>query len=304
MIKKHWLAVTIVFIACLIWLGIFYICYPRPEPVDGYVPVDFKKRSLAVKKSEPQPPPVNHLAVVLDKNQSTAAKIKSVDLISGNLSEAEQQAVIDFIKNSPNGSGEYVVKNNLMNRLVAQNKPMPGLNAALIAIASNKNQDIVVRAYAVQHLRPLYERNRDIAIKDFFYQALLEEDTEVSGGAMLALNYLMNHDEYAADFDRAPVIRQAKKIALNDTANNNNRITAIQVASTTSDPELVEGLRKIVSDKNNHSALRISAIAGLGAIGDESDIASLKIIAQSKNFEKRAASAAIKKISNRRGVIR
>ena len=304
MIKKHWLAVTIVFVACLIWLGIFYICSPRPEPVEGFNPADFKRRTVFAKKSAPQPPPVNHLAVVLNKNQSTAVKIKSVDLISDNLAETEQQAVIDFIKNSPNGSGEYVVKNNLMNRLVAQNKPMPGLNAALIAIASNKNQDIVVRAYAVQHLRPLYERNRDIAIKDFFYQALLEEDTEVSGGAMLALNYLMNHDEYAADFDRAPVIRQAKKIALNDTANNNNRITAIQVASTTSDPELVEGLRKIISDKNNHSALRISAIAGLGAIGDESDIASLKIIAQSKNFEKRAALAAINKISNRRGVIR
>ena len=304
MIKKHWLAVTIVFVACLIWLGIFYICYPRPEPVEGFNPADFKRKTVFAKKSAPQPPPVNHLAVVLDKNQSTAAKIKSVDLISDNLTETEQQAVIDFIKNSPNGSGEYVVKNNLMNRLVAQNKPMPGLNVALIAIASNKNQDIVVRAYAVQHLRPLYERNRDIAIKDFFYQALLEEDTEVSGGAMLALNYLMNHDEYAADFDRAPVIRQAKKIALNDTANNNNRITAIQVASTTSDPELVEGLRKIISDKNNHSALRISAIAGLGAIGDESDIAALKVIAQSKNFEKRAALAAIKKISNRRSVMR
>ena len=304
MTKKHWLAVTIVFVACLICLGIFYICYPRPEPVKGFNPADFKLRTISVKKSVPHPPPVNHLAVVLDKNQSTAAKIKSVDLISDNLAETEQQAVIDFIKNSPNGSGEYVVKNNLMNRLVAQNKPMPGLNAALIAIASNKNQDIVVRAYAVQHLRPLYERNRDIAIKDFFYQALLEEDTEVSGGAMLALNYLMNHDEYAADFDRTPVIRQAQKIALNDTANNNNRITAIQVASTTSDPELVEGLRKIISDKNNHSALRISAIAGLGAIGDESDIAALKVLAQSKNFEKRAASAAIKKISNRLGVIR
>ena len=304
MIKKYWLAVTIVFVACLIWVGIFYICSPRPEAVEGFNPADFKRRTVFAKKSAPQPPPVNHLAVVLNKNQSTAVKIKSVDLISDNLAETEQQAVIDFIKNSPNGSGEYVVKNNLMNRLVAQNKPMPGLNAALIAIASNKNQDIVVRAYAVQHLRPLYERNRDIAIKDFFYQALLEEDTEVSGGAMLALNYLMNHDEYAADFDRAPVIRQAKKIALNDTANNNNRITAIQVASTTSDPELVEGLRKIISDKNNHSALRISAIAGLGAIGDESDIAALKVIAQSKNFEKRAASAAIKKISNRRGVIR
>ena len=98
MIKKHWLAVTIIFVACLIWLGIFYICYPQSEPVDGYVPVDFKKRSLAVKKSAPQPPPVNHLAVVLDKNQSTAVKIKSVDLISDDLSDLDQQAVIDFIK--------------------------------------------------------------------------------------------------------------------------------------------------------------------------------------------------------------
>ena len=114
----------------------------------------------------------------------------------------------------------------------------------------------------------------------------------------------MNQDEYSSDFERAPVIQQAKKIALNDTANNNNRITAIQVASVGKDPELADGLRKIISEKDSHPALRISAIAGLGAIGDESDIANLKIIAQSKNFEKRAASAAIKKISNRRGVIR
>jgi hypothetical protein len=181
---------------------------------------------------------------------------------------------------------------------------MPGMNAAFIEIASNKNQDIVVRAYAVQHLRPLYERSRDVMIKDFFYKALAEEDTEVSGGAMLALNYLMNQDEYSSDFECAPVIQQAKKIALNDTANNNNRITAIQVASVGKDPELADGLRKIISDPNRHSALRISAIAGLGAIGDESDIAALKVIAQSKNFEKRAALAAIKKISNRRNVIR
>ena len=62
--------------------------------------------------------------------------------------------------------------------------------------------------------------------------------------------------------------------------------------------------RGYISDPNRHSALRISAIAGLGAIGDESDIAALKVIAQSKNFEKRAALAAIKKISNRRSVMR
>lgn len=304
MIKKHWLTVTIIFASCLIGLGMFYICHPQAKQVDGFAPVDFKKRSFAVKESVSLHPPVNHLAVVLDKNQSTAVKIKSVDLISDNLSDQDQLVIIDFIKNSPNGTGEYVVKNNLMNRLVAQSRPMPGMNVAFIEIASNKNQDIVVRAYAVQHLRPLYERNRDIAIKDFFYKALLEEDSEVAGGAMLALNYLMNQDEYGSVFDRAPVIQQAKKIALNDTANNNNRITAIQVASVEKDPVLADCLRKIISDENSHSALRISAIAGLGTIGDESDIATLKVIAQSKNFEKRAAHAAIKKISNRRGVIR
>ena len=305
MIYKHFLLFAIISVIGLTCLGIFYIHYSQPEPVVE-VYRDMKNRqSLSVKESaNTTTTSVDYLAIVLDKNQSTAVKIKSVDLVSDNLSEIEQQTVIDFIKDSPNGTGEYVVKNNLMNRLVDQNKPMSGLNDAFIAIASDKNQDIVVRAYALQHLRPLYERNRDVAIKDFFYQALQEEDTEVAGGAMLALNYLMNHDEYGFDFERESVIQQAKKIALNDTSNNNNRITAIQVASVGKDPELADSLRKIISDKNSHPALRISAIAGLGAIGDESDIAALKIIAQSKNFEKRAASAAIKKISNRRGVIR
>ena len=305
MIYKHFLLFTIISVVGLTCLGIFYIHYSQPEPVVE-VYRDMKNRqSLSIKESaNTTTTSVDYLAIVLDKNQSTAVKIKSVDLVSDNLSEIEQQTVIDFIKDSPNGTGEYVVKNNLMNRLVDQNKPMSGLNDAFIAIASDKNQDIVVRAYALQHLRPLYERNRDVAIKDFFYQALQEEDTEVAGGAMLALNYLMNHNEYGADFERESVIQQAKKIALNDTSNNNNRITAIQVASVGKDPELVDGLRKIISDKNSHPALRISAIAGLGAIGDESDIAALKVIAQSKNFEKLAALAAINKISNRRGVIR
>ena len=305
MIKTRWKVITVIFTTCLVGLGVFYLCYPKPKTPFASNPIELKKQRLPGKKSIPQRTLINHhLGIVLGKNQSTISKIKSVDLIPLDLSYAEQKTAIEFIKNSPNGTGEYVVKNNLMNRLVAQNKPIPNMNEAFISIASDKNQDIVVRAYALQHLRPLYEKKQDIAIKVFFYEAMKEEDTEVAGGAMLALHYLMNHEEYGSEFDRTLVIQQAKKIALNDLANNNNRITAIQVASDTSDPELLDGLRKIISNKNSHSALRISAIAGLGAIGDESDIASLMVIVQSRNFEKKAASAAIKRISNRRSIFR
>ena len=305
MIRKHLLAISIIAVACLVWLGVFYALAPKQESPREFSSLKvIRRKNISGSKAVPQPLPIDHFAVVLDRNQTTVAKIRSVDLISDDLSEAEQNDILNFIRTSPNGIGEYVVKNNLMNRLIAQKRPVPNMNASFISIASDKNQDTVVRAYAVQHLRPLYERSRDVVIKDFFYNILQEENTEVSGVAMLSLNYLMNQEEYGSDFDRVPVIQQARKIALDNSANNNNRITAIQVASAEADPELADGLRKIIADKNSHSALRISAIAGLGAIGDESDIASLKVISQSKNFESRAARAALKKISNRRGILR
>lgn len=304
MIRKYLLAISIIAVACLIGFVGFCILTFRQNSLKDFSPVSLRLRNVRGQKITLDPPPVDHFAVVMDRGQTTAVKIKSVDLISDTLSDTEQRTIINFIKTSPNGTGEYVVKNNLMNRLIAQKNPVSDMNASFIAIASDKNQDIVVRAYAVQHLRPLYEKSRDVAVKIFLYEALKEEDTEVSGGAMLALNYLMNQDEYRSDFDRAPVIQQAKKIALDDSANGNNRITAIQVASAGNDPELADGLRKILADADTHSALRISAIAGLGAVGDDSDIAFLNVIAQSKKFESRAARAAIRKISERRRIIR
>lgn len=300
--RKHLLAVAIVFAACLIWLAVFCVCNCMRHTETEVAPVEIIRQEVTEKRSEDRLPPVDHLAVVLGGNQSTADKIKSVDLISDDLSATEQQTIIDFIADSPNGQGEYVVKNNLLNRLVTQKTPWSGMNAALIGIASDRGQDIVVRAYVLQHLRPIYERSRDIALRDFLYDALLEENTEVSGGAMLALNYLMNQDEYRSEFDREPVIQQARKMVIDENANNNNRITAIQIASTESDPELADTLRAIIHDEKKHSALRISAIAGLGAIGDESDLALLKDIAQSKKYERKAAASAIRKIAVRIGV--
>lgn len=239
----------------------------------------------------------------VEEIQSTADRLRAIEMLSTELSFKEQQEIVDFIKNSPNGSGEYVIKNNLMNCLLAQKNPMPELAASLIAIAGDKKQDIVVRAYAVQHLRPLYERFRDAAVKNFLYVALLEEKNEVCGGAMLALNYLMKEDEYSDDFDIMPVIQQARKIALDNTANNNNRITAIQVAAVSGDLELAVALREIISDKNSHSALRISAIAGLGNIGDEADIPLLESISRSDSFERVAAEESLRKLRNSLGLI-
>lgn len=303
MIKKYWFAISVVIIIGAWIVGIFQIASNSAKSVkNGSLTSSVSNTPLP--HTEKMPASINYLPIVLDTQKSTASKIKAVDLLTDNLSDLEQEMIFDFIRTSPNGMGEYVVKNNLMNKLVSQKKPIPDMSSKFIKLASDKNQDIVVRAYSVQHLRPLYEINRDPEIKNFLYEALQEVDTEVSGGAMLALNYLSNHDDYSIEFDKSILIQQARKIALNTTANNNNRITAIQIASSVADPELADCLRGIIADHELHSALRISAIAGLGEIGAESDIASLELIANSNKFERRAARAAIKKISNRRSILK
>lgn len=304
MSRKKWMTVAFALTLCMVMVGLLYV-RPNRHGSDSFpVFLDVSSQPPSSNGYEDKPSVVNHLKNILGDDISTAQRIQLVSSVPDDLSEIEQQSIINFITGFPNTPGEYVVKNNLMNRLVSQVTPLWNMSDVFIGIASDRHQDIVIRAYAVQHLRPLYERSRDATIRDYLYNALFDDDTEVSGGAMLALNYLLSQDEYCSEFEREPLVQQARKVVFDSSANNNNRITAIQIATSYNndpDPELADALRLIIRDENRHSALRISAIAGLGSIGDETDLGLLKNIAQSGKYEERAADAAIRTVLIRHG---
>ena len=118
---------------------------------------------------------------------STAERLRQVHALPDDLSAADREAVARYLKYGENSDIELVIKNDLMNKLRNQKTLPPELTGVLLDLYSDRKQNITVRIYALQHLRPQYELTRDAAIRQAFYDALNETDNEIAGGALLAL---------------------------------------------------------------------------------------------------------------------
>ena len=161
-----------------------------------------------------------------------------------------------------------------MNRLRAQKEAAPELSEMLIDIARDRKQDVVVRAYAVQHMRPWYEVTRDPALKQAFLDLLEERDSEISGGALLALRRLS--EQYPQEFDAAWIGSRAAGLAGDSGAHVLSRVSALQVATLLRAPETADAARRIVVEGSGHTALRLAALAALGELGSWSDLPLLR----------------------------
>lgn len=158
---------------------------------------------------------------------NSAERLKLVEALSDRLEEEDRRRLADYIRSGENNDIEYVIKNNVMNRLRAQKEAAPELSEMLIDIARDRKQDVVVRAYAVQHMRPWYDVTRDPALKQAFLDLLEERDSEISGGALLALRRLS--EQYPQEFDRRMDRRRAAGSGGGSGAHVLSRVSALQV---------------------------------------------------------------------------
>ncbi|MBS1454716.1 MAG: hypothetical protein HP002_15175 [Lentisphaeria bacterium] len=201
---------------------------------------------------------------------NSAERLKLVEALSDRLEEEDRRRLADYIRSGENNDIEYVIKNNVMNRLRAQKEAAPELSEMLIDIARDRKQDVVVRAYAVQHMRPWYEVTRDPALKQAFLDLLEERDSEISGGALLALRRLS--EQYPQEFDAAWIGSRAAGLAGDSGAHVLSRVSALQVATLLRAPETADAARRIVVEGSGHTALRLAALAALGELGSWSDL--------------------------------
>ena len=183
-----------------------------------------------------------------------------------------------------------------MNKLRNQKTLPPELTGVLLELYSDRKQNITVRIYALQHLRPQYELTRDAAIRQAFYDALNETDNEIAGGALLALRYLCT--EYPNEFDTAVISRRAAEIAQDGNVNNLTRLSAVQVAAMLGNAEIEPAIRSLAENASTPLTLRLSAIAGLGQLKRPESRPTLELLAQNKGPEGKAARMALIKFSN------
>lgn len=148
----------------------------------------------------------------------------------------------------------------------------------LLALYNDRTGDPVVREYALQHLRLVYERLAGEAgdpdlrkrILGAYEDALRETDSSIPGTALLSLNTLA--DTVPADVSDELVRARALALLADEHACDRARLTACSIAARRNEPQALPLVRALASDPQASTPLRIAAIAALGELGGEDDL--------------------------------
>jgi hypothetical protein len=253
------------------------------------------------------------VAEIIDPKADSATRLRAVRKLPLDLSSDERIPVIDFLRrwqsDDEDQSGQ-VLKNDLMDSLVAQRSPALNLADIFIEIYADTNQNNVIRDYAIQHLSMLGERIPDAPGWDasqvrYKTELILEAlwtaagtHSSIAGTALMGLARL---SETSPSVDRSRLSTTSLQIAADNGANEAARISAIQVCAKL---HIVKALPTLVqSTRGDRSVLvRVSAIGALGMIGgrDEADL--LKSIAGGTDVRvKPVAETALRRIQQRTG---
>lgn len=192
------------------------------------------------------------------------------------------------------------LKNEVINVLKNQPRRDPNpLIAHLMALYAAPEQDGVLRDYCIQHLGTMYpgtsSSNRE-ALNRLLWEAVGRKHGPTAGTALIALA-----NNIGADISPASVADQAIAISGDGSYSDAARTTAIQIAARLGDTRTVSLAREIAFERGA-VPLRVSAIAAVGALGNEHDLPQLQPLADSTEIRLRtAASAAIRRIEQRLG---
>ena len=220
-------------------------------------------------------------SIVGSNEMNLADRLKAVHSLGKNLSPEEVSALYEFLKESTNpedksGAFLHVLKNDTIRVLRHQVAPPAGLTGTLIEIYQDESQDSVIRDYAIQHLVSWYQQGAaDSPEAKGRIQAVLldavQKNTSIAGTALLGLHRLSASD---AAFRSDKIDGIALKLAKSD-AQPLTRITAIQVCSERGLKEALPKIQELAQTAEN-VALRISAIAALGRLGESEQVSFLE----------------------------
>jgi HEAT repeat protein len=189
-------------------------------------------------------------------------------------------------------------------------KEMPeGLGNLLIDVVGNSEQDGMWRNYCIQFMPEFYEKATEAGnltaknteeckeensvafsvaggerselqeVREALWNALDERDNSNAGTALLGLNKLSrNHSE----FDREEIDAAMVDLASDKEASVANRITAIRLCGEQGNDQALETTRDL-SQNGDTTMLRCAAIASLGELGTEEDLALLETYAASND---------------------
>jgi hypothetical protein len=250
------------------------------------------------------------IRMIVDVKADPVSREKAVRALPRNLIPEYGKILTEFltIRHAEDDSQTgHVLKNDIMDALIGQKTPEPGLAGSFVGIYQDKSQNIVIRDYALQHLVLLSERLDGSAvwdpaliqveqklIQETLWQTAEAHDSSMAGTALLGLTQI---SETHPEVDRnrlGQVARDTTEIGINEAA----RVTAFQVCARLRVADALP-LALQAAQNDSSSIVRISAIGALGLFGNADDVSILNQIAEKSSRFKPVAMLAVKRIQER-----
>ncbi len=250
-------------------------------------------------------------SILPGNGESFSARLTHVHNLGPHLSRSEIQALYSFLKTQygpdlKSRGGEHVLKNDVLDALLNQVSLPRDLADMLIGLYQDHDQDAVTRDYALQHLVSCYERLINDptmtrrGIESTLWQAISETDMSIGGTALLGLHRLSG---LTAEIDAKELDKAALQLAKDDRASHLVRTTALQVCAERGISEIRQILLEL-AQSGTDVPLQISAIAALGRLGTQQEVALLEqlLLGETERL-KPAARTALKRLRQRLQVI-
>lgn len=289
----------------------------KPAAESSLVILESKSKTLALATSTPENLP--KLRISSDTNQIPQSlsvimgigdkadyftRIKTVHALNKDLSDNEVQALFVLL-NRKSGQDNLpleqlnALKNDVINALKSQTRKPLDLANNLMAMFYDKGHDGVWRDYCVQHLGSFYLKidnaNEQKMARDLFWAATHETDSSIAGTALIAL--ANNSDQ--PDITRDAIANRALLLSEDPKCGELAKITSLQICAKLGEKKVLLTARQIAGSGAS-VPLRMSAIATVGTLGEESDRVMLEKYAVSTDTRLRtAAQSALKRLGKK-----
>ena len=293
-IKSLTIVTGLAAVGALLWL------YERPARVTPHRPANGPRQMLPasagggssaaatakVPTGKPVPEAVRPILGL--SHETPAVRWAAVRALGQRLNHAEREALYDYLRGheaETNGPMRGVLKNDVILALKNQQPPPQELAGVLLGMFYDKEQDPVIRNYALQHLATWYDQCAEkTPVLDALWAGTTDADASIVGTALIGLSRLAQRSAdfqsasaggtsfppvspvRVADIDGTRLATVASALASGPTGNDLARMTALQVCAELGIKDILPAAVSLAEGAAS-VPLRLSALAAVGALG-------------------------------------
>ena len=225
-------------------------------------------------------PEVENLALVLDEKADYGQRLKAIEKIDNDL---RPKLVQDIVKTLKNPAVDETIRNDLLDKLESQTKPLGTLGPLLVEMYGNPEDTWKWKNYCLQHAVPVWKIEPDHRkdLVDFLFKVMEEEKGEAKDSAVMSETAMLSLSKIgASDPEVAARVAKAASARVADKTKDPERaVTAMHVAAGAGDASILPEARKTAADVKALARLRMSSIAAIGQLGGQEDVALLEKLA-------------------------